>query len=72
MGAEAVMANHAESTTLGMAPQMDMNPAMGIGTEPRSAGPGMVHRDPATAPLRRLSVDLIKTYKHINEVRFSC
>lgn len=27
-------------------------------------------RDPATAPLRKLSVDLIKTYKHINEVRW--
>lgn len=26
-------------------------------------------RDPATAPLRKLSVDLIKTYKHINEVK---
>lgn len=26
-------------------------------------------REPATAPLRKLSVDLIKTYKHINEVR---
>ena len=25
-------------------------------------------RDPQTAPLRKLSVDLIKTYKHINEV----
>ena len=25
-------------------------------------------RDPGTAPLRKLSVDLIKTYKHINEV----
>lgn len=25
-------------------------------------------RDPASAPLRKLSVDLIKTYKHINEV----
>lgn len=25
-------------------------------------------RDPANAPLRKLSVDLIKTYKHINEV----
>ncbi|KPJ06606.1 Serine/threonine-protein kinase minibrain [Papilio machaon] len=24
-------------------------------------------RDPSTAPLRKLSVDLIKTYKHINE-----
>ena len=27
-------------------------------------------RDPATAPLRKLSVDLIKPYKHINEVRY--
>jgi len=27
-------------------------------------------RDPAAAPLRKLSVDLIKTYKHINEVSF--
>lgn len=26
-------------------------------------------REPSTAPLRKLSVDLIKTYKHINEVR---
>ncbi len=26
-------------------------------------------RDPVEAPLRKLSVDLIKTYKHINEVR---
>lgn len=25
-------------------------------------------REPSTAPLRKLSVDLIKTYKHINEV----
>ena len=25
-------------------------------------------RDPSVAPLRKLSVDLIKTYKHINEV----
>ncbi|GLD48574.1 aldehyde dehydrogenase, mitochondrial, partial [Lates japonicus] len=25
-------------------------------------------RDPASAPLRKLSVDLIKTYKHINEI----
>lgn len=28
------------------------------------------YRDPVEAPLRKLSVDLIKTYKHINEVRF--
>ena len=26
------------------------------------------YRDPSAAPLRKLSVDLIKTYKHINEV----
>jgi hypothetical protein len=26
-------------------------------------------RDPVEAPLRKLSVDLIKTYKHINEVQ---
>lgn len=26
-------------------------------------------RDPSLAPLRKLSVDLIKTYKHINEVK---
>ncbi|EDW82616.1 uncharacterized protein Dwil_GK10086, isoform A [Drosophila willistoni] len=28
-------------------------------------------RDPAIAPLRKLSVDLIKTYKHINEVYYA-
>ncbi|XP_061771167.1 dual specificity tyrosine-phosphorylation-regulated kinase 1B isoform X1 [Nerophis ophidion] len=28
-------------------------------------------REPATAPLRKLSVDLIKTYKHINEVYYT-
>uniref|UniRef100_A0A1B6C8U4 dual-specificity kinase n=1 Tax=Clastoptera arizonana TaxID=38151 RepID=A0A1B6C8U4_9HEMI len=28
-------------------------------------------RDPASAPLRKLSVDLIKTYKHINEVYYA-
>ncbi|KAF4520071.1 hypothetical protein B566_EDAN007928 [Ephemera danica] len=28
-------------------------------------------RDPATAPLHKLSVDLIKTYKHINEVYYA-
>ena len=25
-------------------------------------------RDPSTAPLHKMTVDLIKTYKHINEV----
>lgn len=29
------------------------------------------YRDPAQGPLRKLSVDLIKTYKHINEVQHS-
>ena len=28
-------------------------------------------RDPKSAPLRKLSVDLIKTYKHINEVYYA-
>lgn len=31
----------------------------------------MQFRDPATAPLRKLSIDLIKTYKHINEVYYT-
>ncbi|XP_050300387.1 serine/threonine-protein kinase minibrain isoform X2 [Anthonomus grandis grandis] len=31
----------------------------------------LTFRDPATAPLRKLSVDLIKTYKHINEVYYA-
>jgi len=30
------------------------------------------YRDATTAPLRKLSVDLIKTYKFINEVRRAC
>ena len=30
--------------------------------------PAVVYRDPTKAPLRRLSIDLIHTYKHINEV----
>ena len=33
-----------------------------------NAGLPEVFRDPTVAPLRKLSVDLIKTYKHINEV----
>ncbi|KAK9402111.1 Dual-specificity kinase [Crotalus adamanteus] len=31
----------------------------------------LTFRDPAAAPLRKLSVDLIKTYKHINEVYYA-
>ena len=30
----------------------------------------MTFREPGAAPLRKLSVDLIKTYKHINEVSY--
>ena len=36
---------------------------------PRKLKPS--YRDPTTAPLRKLSVDLIKTYKHINEVYYA-
>merc|ERR1719237_409541 len=43
-----------------------MNSA-GVGLHPS----GVQFRDPATAPLRKLSVDLIKTYKHINEVYYA-
>lgn len=32
---------------------------------------GNNYRDPREAPLRKLSVDLIKTYKHINEVYYA-
>lgn len=32
-----------------------------------AVGPKPTYRDPKTAPLRKLSVDLIKTYKHINQ-----
>lgn len=31
-----------------------------------------VYRDPKNTPLRKMSVDLIKTYKHINEVTHIC
>ncbi len=33
-----------------------------------NAAPQTSYRDSSAAPLRKLSVDLIKTYKHINEV----
>ena len=36
---------------------------------PRKLKPS--YRDPTTAPFRKLSVDLIKTYKHINEVYYA-
>ena len=31
----------------------------------------LMNRDPKKAPLRKLSVDLIKTYKYINEVYYA-
>ena len=40
----------------------------GIGS---SSHPKLQFLDPASAPLRKLSVDLIKTYKHINEVYYA-
>ena len=36
-----------------------------------SSHPKLQFLDPASAPLRKLSVDLIKTYKHINEVYYA-
>lgn len=47
------------------------NMAGGGGSTTRGGGQSSAYRDPATAPMRKLSVDLIKTYKHINEVRKS-
>ena len=41
-----------------------------VGQQP-GAGVKPNYRDPSTAPLRKLSVDLIKTYKHINEVYYA-
>lgn len=60
----------------------DMGPLYGrfVGQEPLEGSEEMEamqaripshFRDPATAPLRKLSVDLIKTYKHINEVYYA-
>lgn len=42
-----------------------------VGGGPVAIGPKPSYRDPTTAPLRKLSVDLIKTYKHINEVYYA-
>lgn len=44
---------------------------MTAGAIPPGTNGLMPFRDPATAPLRKLSVDLIKTYKHINEVYYA-
>ena len=44
---------------------------IGGGNATNQGSNGLQFRDPATAPLRKLSVDLIKTYKHINEVYYA-
>jgi dual specificity tyrosine-phosphorylation-regulated kinase 1 len=45
-------------------------PTLLLGGQPVVAKPP-AYRDASTAPLRKLSVDLIKTYKHINEVYYA-
>ncbi len=45
-------------------------PTLRLGGQPVVAKPP-AYRDASTAPLRKLSVDLIKTYKHINEVYYA-
>jgi len=53
-------------------PQVSSGAVMTAGGAPPGATNGLMpFRDPATAPLRKLSVDLIKTYKHINEVYYA-
>ena len=47
---------------------VSLGPSVGIGSTSHLKPQ---FRDPATAPLRKLSVDLIKTYKHINEVYYA-
>lgn len=44
-----------------------------MATDPQHQHPLLPYklRDPSQAPLRKLSVDLIKTYKHINEVYYA-
>lgn len=52
--------------------QEDGNNGSNVDTDNLSSSQVRIYRDPATAPLRKLSVDLIKTYKGINEVSFFC
>uniref|UniRef100_A0A0N4U9C8 Dual specificity tyrosine-phosphorylation-regulated kinase mbk-1 n=1 Tax=Dracunculus medinensis TaxID=318479 RepID=A0A0N4U9C8_DRAME len=47
--------------------QEDGNNGSNVDTDNLSSSQVRIYRDPATAPLRKLSVDLIKTYKGINE-----
>lgn len=62
----AMVAQEATSDTTGTGGHLQMStPA-----QPPAGGrlPSASYRDPTVGPLRKLSVDLIKTYKHINEV----
>jgi hypothetical protein len=64
------------SEVVGVAPPNDLLSGTAVSLGP-SVGVGSTShlkpqfRDPASAPLRKLSVDLIKTYKHINEVYYA-
>ena len=61
---------------VGVPPPSDLLTGSGVGLVQGVGAGNSGHlkpqfRDPATAPLRKLSVDLIKTYKHINEVYYA-
>ena len=60
--------------TVGLGPSVGVGPSVGLGPSVSVGSSSHLKpqfRDPATAPLRKLSVDLIKTYKHINEVYYA-
>lgn len=69
------MGSNQKSAMYGQLVTQDQLAGMGTGPQDPDADlvvldtriPGKI-REPSHAPLRRLSVDLIKTYKHINEV----
>lgn len=69
----------AHSSMYGRLVTQDQLVAMGTGTQSTSQNDlvslqGRIpykSRDPNTSPLRKLSIDLIKTYKHINEVYYA-
>lgn len=48
-----------------------MNTATSSNNNATNLGALVQFRDPRDAPLRKLSVDLIKTYKHINDVYYA-
>lgn len=65
----AKFASSSSDNTGGLsAPEIMLKPVAGA-----AASNGLLpqFRDPSKAPLRKLSVDLIKTYKHINEVYYA-